>query len=201
MRFPRRNKIARSCDLDKNIKYRKILSFKPVGYWYSLGKEWYNLWYKFFDHKVTNEVICEIKVKKNMFTTLDKKEKGKILVIDSLKDVKKIFSLFGTLKIIEINKNGRSVNDFRDIKLGKRKSDYDDAIIGLLDFNKISENFSGIEFRNYKKTKKEMLLEIEKNKIKMFEYSWYDTLDVSSGCVWDLNLIEVEKKGKLKNFV
>src|SRR5210317_1452609 len=86
MRFPKRNKIARNCDLDKNIKYRKIISFKPVCYWYSLGKEWYNFWYKSLDHKVTKEVICEIKIKKDNFTTLDKKEKGKILVIDSLKD-------------------------------------------------------------------------------------------------------------------
>ena len=90
-RFPRRNKIARNCDLNKNIKYSQVLSFKPFCYWYSLGDDWYKFWFEQEKmQEVTNQVVCEIKIKRNMFTTLEKKEKGKILVIDSLEDVHKM---------------------------------------------------------------------------------------------------------------
>ena len=175
MRFPRRNKIARNCDLDKNIKYREILEFKPTCYWYSLGSEWYNFWYKKEGHKVTNEVVCEIKIKKDMFTNFGEKNKGKILVIDSLEEVKKLNKKYSV-----------------SMKMGKSKD------VKMINFQKLSEIYGGVEFRNYKKIKKQ-IMETKRNNLK--EYNWYNMLGVSSGCVWDLSLIDVEKKGKLKDFV
>jgi len=179
MRFPRRNKIAKNCDLDKNKKYRKILSFKPVCYWYSLGREWFDFWYdgETSEISASNEVVCEIKIKKGTFTTLSSKDKGKILVIDSLEEVKKL------------NKNYSVFQRFEDN--GKQ--------VRLIDFQKLSEKYGGIEFRNFKKIKKQ----IKENKRLNWrrDYLWYFMLDVSSGCVWDLSLLDVEKKGKLKNFI
>lgn len=176
MRFPRRNKIARNCDLDKNIKYRQIIEFKPKGYWYSLGSEWYNHWFlKLELEKVKSQVVCEIKIEKNNFTKFREKDKGKILVIDTLEDVKKLKSKYGMIKT----------------------SKKDSKSFTMIDFQKLSENYSGIEFRNYKS----ILKKLKENKNNDKKYGWYYLLDVSSGCVWDLSLIEVEKKGKLKDFV
>ena len=178
MRFPRRNKIARNCDLDKNIKYRQIIEFKPKGYWYSLGSEWFDFWFlKLELEKVKSQVVCEIKIKRNDFTKFGEKDKGKILVIDSLEEVKKINKKYGVLQ------------RFRD----------DEKPVRLINFQKLSEKYGGIEFRNYKQIRKQ----IKENKKLNWrrDYLWYFSLDVSSGCIWDLSLIEVEKKGKLKDFV
>ena len=171
-RFPRRNKIAMSCDLDKNVKYRQIIDFNHAFcYWYSLGDDWYKFWYeKEKMDKVKNQVVCEIKIKRNMFTTLEKKEKGKILVIDSLEDVDKM--------------NKKYLRIIRDRK--------------LIDFNEVAKKYAGIEFRNYHKIRDYLF----KNDLLFSErYFWYTSIDVNSGCVWDLDIIEVEKIGKLKDFV
>ena len=171
MRFPRRNKIAKSCDLDKNIKYKQIIDLKPRCYWYSLGKEWYNFWFEGNEmEKVKNQVVCEIKVKRNMFTTLEKKEKGKILVIDSFEDVKKLYKKYSKLVKLEVSKHR------------------------LIDFNEVAKIYGGIEFRNYGKIRKRIIEDYR-------YYSSYLTIDVSSGCIWNLSLIDVVKKGKLKDFV
>tara|TARA_R110001592_G_scaffold18816_14_gene77833 strand:- start:29887 stop:30417 length:531 start_codon:yes stop_codon:yes gene_type:complete len=171
-RFPRRNKIANNCDLDKNVKYRQIVNFKPFCYWYSLGDDWYKFWYEEEKmSKVSNQVVCEIKIKRNMFTTLEKKEKGKILVIDSLEDVH---------------------------TMNKKYSKKWNGKYKLIDFNQVAKIYSGIEFRNYHKIRKYIY---ENNLYLSDKYSWYLTVDVNSGCVWNLDIIEVEKIGKLKEFV
>lgn len=180
MRFPRRNKIDSRCHLDKNRNYRKVIDFKPKCYWYSLGDEWYKFWYESEKmREVRDQVVCQVSVKRNSFTTLEKKEKGKILVIDSLDEIKKLNRRYSVVKKIITSKK---VYNWR-----------------LIDFNKLSETYGGIEFRNYSKIKKE----INGNKRLNWrrDYLWYFTLDVSSGCVWDLNLINVKEVGKLKNFV
>lgn len=177
MRFPRRNKIDSRCHLDKNRNYRKIIGFKPTCYWYSIGNGWYKFWYEYAEmQEVKDQVVCQVDVKRNSFTTLDKKEKGKILVIDSLEEVKKLNKKYSVMKPLHEGKKAR-----------------------LIDFNKLSETYGGIEFRNYSKIKKE----IKENKRLNWrrDYIWYFMLDVSSGCVWNLNLIDVKEVGKLKNFV
>ena len=128
-RFPRRNKIAMDCDLNKNIKYKQALHFKPFCYWYSLGDDWYKFWFEQEKmREVTNQVVCEIKIKRNMFTTLEKKEEGKILVISSMEDVHKLNKKY--LK-----------------KDGKYK---------WIDFNEVAKTYSGMEFRNYHKIRNEI---------------------------------------------
>ena len=177
MRFPTRNKIAKKCDLDKNIKYRQIIEFKPKCFWYSLGKEWYNYWFVQEKlEKVKSQVVCEVKINKKDFAKFGEKEKGKILVIDTMEDVKKLRSKYGMIKKTKKDKKGYT----------------------LIDFGKLSENYSGIEFRNYRSISKKLK---ENKNITMDKYGWYYMIDVSSGCVWDLSLIEVTHKGKLKDFV
>jgi hypothetical protein len=176
MRFPRRNKIDYKCHLDKNRRYRKIIDFKPTCYWYGIGNEWYKFWYEYAEiEKVKDQVVCQIDVKRNSLTTFEKKERGKILVIDSLDEVKKLNKKYSVL-------SGPSKEKYR-----------------LIDFNKLSETYGGIEFRNYSKIKKQ----INENKKLHWrrDYVWYFMLDVSSGCVWDLDLINVKEVGKLKFFI
>ena len=71
--------------------------------------------------------------------------------------------------------------------------------IRVIDWKALSKKYGGIEFRNYKKLKEE----IKKSKTlkKRRDYSWYLTVDVNSGCVWNLDLINVKKIGKIKDFV
>jgi len=133
MRFPRRNRIDKKCNLDKNICYRNLIDFKPECYWYSLGKAWYNFWYVEEQmEKVTTQVVCEVTLPKNIFTTLKKREEGKILVIDSVEDVKILTKEFG--------------------------ENYKNFTSKLLNFNLMIKKMKikGIEFRNYNKVREEL---------------------------------------------
>jgi hypothetical protein len=170
MRFPVRNKIAKKCDIEKNVKYRQIIDFTAKCFWYSLGKDWYNHWFvKEKAEKVTNQVVCQIKIKRTDFIKFGEKGEGKILVIDSLEDVKKLKSKYG---------------------ISKKYT--------LIDFQRLSKKYSGIEFRNYHQISKKMK---ENNKLTKNNYNWYYMIGVNSGCVWDTSLITVEEKGKLKSYI
>jgi len=50
----------------------------------------------------------------------------------------------------------------------------------FIDWIKVQKDYSGIEFNNYDKT--EYLYKPE--------YLWYTTIDVLSGCIWNLKLID-----------
>ena len=162
MRFPRRNKIARKCDLEKNIRYPQIKHFKPKCYWYSIGSAWF---VQEEMEKIKTQVVCEVKIDKSSFTKMGERGgKGKVLVIDGKEDVIKLTKKY----------------------ISKSHGYY------LLDFEKMSKMYGGIEFRNYKRHKE--FLEDPK-------YLWYMMINVSSGCVWDTSLIDITQKGKLKDFV
>ena len=174
MRFPRRNRIDKKCNLDKNVRYRNLIGVKPEGYWYSLSRAWYDYWYIYGQlKKVTTQVVCEVTLPKNIFTTLKKREEGKILVIESVEDVKILNKEFG--------KNDKKFN------------------IKLINFNLMIKKMKikGIEFRNYNKVREEL------RKIKGYKnnYSWFCSIDVNSGCVWDPSILEVKTVGALKDFV
>lgn len=173
MRFPRRNKIAKNCDFYINNEN----GLKPSGYWYSFGKEWYDFWYVDGKNKIGNNVVCEIKIKRNMFTTLEKKEKGKILIIDSIEEVQKLKKKYSYL-----------------IKFGDKTKPR-----RLINFEKLSEIYGGIEFRNFNKINKQIDQDKKHNRYQ--DYLWYKIIDVSSGCVWNSSLVETTNKGKLKDFI
>jgi len=175
MRFPRRNRIDKKCNLDKNFRYRNSEEINAKGYWYSLGKAWYNFWYVEAQmKKVTTQVVCEVTLPKNIFTTLKKREEGKILVIDSVEDVKILTKEFG-------EKNPGVLNYGLLIKKLKIK---------------------GIEFRKYDKTKQEIFTQsFQVSRQEFMKYGWFYNIDVSSGCVWDPSILEVKTAGALKDFV
>ena len=125
MRFPKRNKIARKCDLEKNIRYPQIKHFVPKCYWYSLGSAWYDFWFvQEGMEKVKTQVVCEIRIDESNFIRLgEKKGKGKVLIVDGKEDVIKLTKKY----------------------ISKSSGYY------LLDFTKIGKMYGGIEFRNYKR--------------------------------------------------
>ena len=173
--FPLRNHIERydrkNCHLDDHKKYKQLFDLKPNGYWYGFRDSWYEFW-----GSKDENLVCEVKIKNDAFTNFEKQENNKILMIKNLDDIKKLNKLYG--KIIK---------------------DYKEKQLRIIEWKVLSKKYGGIEFRNYKKLKEE----IKKSKTlkKRRDYSWYLTVDVESGCVWDLDIIEVEKIGKLKDFV
>lgn len=54
--------------------------------------------------------------------------------------------------------------------------------LNKIDWYKLAKEYSGIEFRNYKKSYQ---LQIKYVSIP----TWYDGIDVSSGCIWDKNAL------------
>ena len=162
--FPKRNKISRRCDLEKNLRYRQLVGFEPNCYWYSIGRGWYNYWFKKLKReKVSTQVVCDVKIPESNFTTLRKSEKGKILIIETEREILEVTKRFG------VTHYG----------------------ITLIDFTKLAKIFSGIEFRNYSMKKAPHPEEL-----------WYHKIAVSSGCIWDLSVIEsTEVKGKLREFI
>lgn len=56
----------------------------------------------------------------------------------------------------------------------------------MIDWGKVTEEYGGFEIKNYKKINEE--LRKENNYFR--KYSWFNTFDFSSGCIWDLTLIK-----------
>ena len=86
--FPKRNKISRRCDFEKNVCFVQLVNFTPRCFWYSIGRSWYNHWFKKLKReRVTSQVVCKVDLKPNCFTTLKKAEKEKFWLLKQ----KKIF--------------------------------------------------------------------------------------------------------------
>ena len=180
MRFSRRNRIDKKCNLDKNYFYRNFINAK--GYWYSLGRAWYDYWYVVRGEKITTQVVCEVTLPKNIFTTLKKREEGKILVIDSVEDVKILTKEFGEPESEDLFEDRFLINYKLLVKKLKIK---------------------GIEFRKYDEIRRKLMNTDDVGKWLYYErrYVWFLDIMVNSGCVWDPSILEVKTVGKLKDFV
>lgn len=91
MKLPKRNLISDKKTINKNISYEQHYGwFKPNGLWYSCYNAWFD---KIMQNNMNNKMhkyIHKLNLKKNSLTTLDKKDKGKILVINKNIKSKKI---------------------------------------------------------------------------------------------------------------
>lgn len=61
--------------------------------------------------------------------------------------------------------------------------------IKLLDWEKVSKDYSGFEVINYDSIKKKLREDFKKTDIA----SWLDAFDFSSGCIWNLNDLKTVK--------
>jgi hypothetical protein len=131
---------------DKSHNYEQIARNKPHGFWYSLSDSWikYISQDKRWLRSIERKLVYEVKLKENIFTKIDKPDEGKILVLDSKRDI--------------LQFNDRYIDD-------------------RIDWENAAKEFGGIELRNYD-------YELEST------FSVNPRMDVSGGCVWDLNIIE-----------
>ena len=73
----------------------------------------------------------------------------------------------------------------------ERKNIYNDD--NLIDWQKVAKNFGGIEFNPYTR----QIIKSIKNGKKQIRITWYNTIDVPSGCIWNLKPI-VDNVEKMK---
>ena len=186
--FPERSRIDRiNCFPIRQLNtIKQGIFFKPSGWWYAFGDEWLNFWNKdFYQDKEWEKnragssydgSICSIKIPKKCYTTLDKKEKDKILVLSSLDEILQFQKLYS-----------------KQTRVGKFKST-------KILYDKVSTIYCGIEFRNFEKNRKKLEKMYGDDPYKSDQYidypNWYNTLDVASGCIWDfkplIGAIDVE---------
>ena len=142
----------------KNNHYKQNF-FKPRGFWYSIGPSWVQ-WKlsEGFNNKgivkkgeeyYINKSLNMYKVKfyNNKYTNVPDNEK--VLLIDSY------------TKLMKFNK----------------KYEYNAKNRKFINWKDVSNDYAGIEFRNFNKINKKLSNKQIKN-------TWYWTLDVDSGCIW-----------------
>lgn len=147
--------------LDRNRKYRQFVFFKPFGLWVGICNSWYDFWYGEKMGKIKGKFIYEVSLFPDSYTRQKRYRKGKypkkILIIETLDDI-----------------------EYINREYGRHEEDTDPAIKNhLVDWQKFSERYGGIEIRNY----------INDIEVKM-NNAWYSTVDVDSLCIWDLSIVK-----------
>jgi len=183
-------------DLDKIYDQKDNPSiFKPLGLWYAIGDSWYKYWYRNFlemKNLPKNLNIFKLFIRKNSFTTdIKNPNPNKILRIKTNDDVKlftKLYSIkpYKKLRGTLLKKEQFSNNDWKMFK-----NIYHDD--NLIDWEKVSKKFGGIEFNPYI----HQVINPIKNGKKSILIMWYNTVDISSGCIWNLKPI-VDNIQKMK---
>lgn len=173
IKLPKRNKMdnKKKIKFDKKRKYQQVSGIKPDGFWYACYDDWYN-----FEERGDSKYIHQININSRVLTNIQNKNKDKLLVIDNVND----FDIFNSRYAYEL----RYSNDSE-----KEIFKYNDLQNYLVDWNKVSQDYGGIQICPYLKKRKKIL--------------WYYSFDVASGCVWNIksiiknsDLIYEKKNGK-----
>ena len=177
-RFPPRSIITaeKEIDLDKIYDQKDNPSiFKPIGLWYTFGDSWYKFWYKNhleMKNLPKNLNIFKLSIRKNSFTNdIKNPNPNKILRIKTNDDVK----LFTKLYRMKPYKK-RTILD-------SKENVYFDH--NTIDWQKVAKKFGGIEFNPYI----HQVINPIKNGEKKIIIIWYTTVDLPSGCIWNLKPI------------
>ena len=141
----------------------QVAGIKPRGKWYSL----YNSWNSF------EEISCGNHVHK-------------------IKFVPKVHVLWRNASLSgEVNCDYKNkilvIRSFKDLR--KFIAKYGAKRYGIL-WKKVAKHWGGIEFRRFHKIAKILH---KKNLVLTNAYSWFTSLDSSSGCVWNYKLIHTIK--------
>lgn len=130
MKLPKRNKIDKIKKHIFNKKYKQSShGFKPEGFWYSCHDSWYN-WIIREDMKdFLHRYIHKININRNILTTIQIKDKNKLLVIKNTKD----FDIF---------------NKRYGIKYDDLSGQYD-IIHYVINWKKVARDYGGIEICPY----------------------------------------------------
>ena len=183
--FPPRSIITtqKEIDLDKIYDQKDNPSiFKPIGLWYAIGDSWYKYWYKNhleMKNLPKNLNIFKLSIRKNSFTTdIKNPDPNKILRIKTNDDVKLFTKLYRMKPYKKPHFPELIIYDLKE-----RKNIYHDD--NTIDWQKVSKKFGGIEFNPYT----HQVIKPIKNGKKQILIMWYNTIDVPSGCIWNLKPI------------
>lgn len=176
--------------INRDREYEQSLGPKPNGFWFAPGDEWLTfvneggLAYKYGKHPKSYRVIV---FRKN-YTDVQRKRKSsspkKIFVVGSLKDLKYIEDEYAVTDMSQlywdyhrenIEDRGETPDQLTEL-FNKMRVDQQKSLFEI-DWIKFSERYGGIEIRNYDESLR-------------IGHGWYSTFDVSSTCVWDLDLVE-----------
>jgi len=214
--FPPRSIIT----TEKEIDFDKIYDqknnpnqLKPIGLWYAIGDSWYKFWYKNhlkMKNLPKNLNIFKLSIHKNSITTdIKNPDPNKILRIKTNDDVKlftKLYRIKPYKKLILLDNKKNVYFDYFDTRklslLDSKENVYFDN--NTIDWQKVSKKFGGIEFNPYIH---QVINPIKNGKIKIIMI-WYTTVDLPSGCIWNLKPIvdniqkmsRSELSANLKNF-
>ncbi len=166
----------KAIDLDKIYDQKDNPSiFKPIGLWYAIGDSWYKFWYKNhleMKNLPKNLNIFKLAICKNSFTSdIKNPDPNKILRIKTNDDVK----LFTKLYRMKPYK--------KQTILDSKENVYFDH--NTIDWQKVAKKFGGIEFNPYI----HQVIKPIKNGAKKIIITWYTTVDIPSGCIWNLKPI------------
>lgn len=162
--------------IDVNKTYEQNLGYKPHGLWYSLANLDNNSWISFC---IENEMYNKIDLNKNYLYKFNIS--------------KKYYTIFNNKTILPVlDFSIIRIRNFKDLNFFTEKYSIIVDKYLVINWIKVKEDgWSGIEFSpffslytkvNYKNR--------EKNSRFLMKYSWYSSVDVSSGCIWNTDLIK-----------
>ena len=185
-RFPPRSIITaqKEIDLDKIYDQKNNPSiFKPLGLWYAIGDSWYKYWYRNhleMKNLPKNLNIFKLSIHKNSFTSdIKNPDPNKILRIKTNDDIK----LFTKLYRMKPYKKLTILDSEKNVYLDHN----------TINWQKVTKKFGGIEFNPFIY----QFIDPIKNGNKGIIITWYTTVDIPSGCIWNLkNIVKNIQKMK-----
>jgi hypothetical protein len=196
--FPPRTIITTQKEIDLNKIYDQKDNpsiFKPLGLWYAIGDSWYKYWYRNhleMKNLPKNLNIFKLSIRKNSFTTdIKNPNPNKILRIKTNNDVILFTKLYYIKPYKKLSGTLLKKEQFSNNNWEMFKNIYHDD--NIIDWQKVSKKFGGIEFNPYIN----QVINPIKNGKKTILINWYTTVDIPSGCIWNLKPI-IENVEKMK---
>ena len=199
---PPRSIITTQKEIDLNKTYDQKDNpsiFKPLGLWYAIGDSWYKYWYRNhleMKNLPKNLNIFKLSIRKNSFTTdIKNPNPNKILRIKTNNDVILFTKLYYIKPYKKLSGTSIKKEQFSNNNWEMFKNIYHDS--NIIDWQKVAKKFGGIEFNPYIN----QVINPIKNGKKTILINWYTTVDIPSGCIWNLkpiiNNIEKMKRSEL----
>lgn len=160
--------------IDINKTYEQNLGFKPNGLWYSFANLDGNSWISFC---IQNEMYNEIDLNKNYLYKFNIS--------------KKYYTIFNKT-ILPIDFSIIRIRNFKDLFFFTEKYGIIECKYLIIDWIKVKEDgWSGIEFSPFFSLYTKIYYKNREKNLKfLMKYLWYSSLDVSSGCIWNTELIK-----------
>lgn len=164
--FPRRNFAdTKVVDFDYTRTYKQSCQTFAEGKWYSLGDAWQR-----WGEVGKGSYLHRLVLKRGVLGTLQHRDPNKVLVLQNRNE------------IMEFNR-----------QFGCRYHRF-----SFINWAAVARDYAGIEFRNYERIVKRFRRENKRKQralprqtkwVDHFNLLWYYSVDVSSGCIWNLDVV------------